>query len=107
MKTTLRKSEWLDDWYVIKPHHGTGQPEGTSEEWKAILEAMKKRERESFRRVGVRFDGEGNAMFRSPRNSMNDDEAVIPAGEVDSWISYAEGILGQNVPSSTTREEKP
>ena len=43
MKTTLRKSECLDDWYVIEPHHGTGQPEGTGTEWWQILEAMKKR----------------------------------------------------------------
>jgi hypothetical protein len=100
MKTELRKSLWLEDWYVIEPHHGTGQPEGTDEDWKAILEAMKKRESESFRRVGVKFDGEGNAMFCSPRNSMDDDEAVIPAAEVDSWIAYAEGVLRMNAKSA-------
>ena len=24
MKTELRKSLWLEDWYVIEPHHETG-----------------------------------------------------------------------------------
>jgi hypothetical protein len=93
MKTQLIKSTWLDNWYMIEPHHGTGQPEGTAQEWRDILAAMKKREREYFYRVSVRFDRSGNALFRSPRNSMENDEAVIEAGEVDAWIAYAEKVV--------------
>jgi hypothetical protein len=93
---TLKQSDHIDDWYVIEPYRGTGQPEGTSGDWKSILAAMKRRESEAFPRIGVRFDPCGNAMFRSPRNSADYDEATVPVEAVDSWISYAEGILRAN-----------
>lgn len=90
---SLIYSAWLENWFVVAPHEGTGQPEGSGEEWREILTAMKERRRFSFRRIGVEFDASGNAWFWSPRNSMNHQAAEVPAAEVDAWIARAEKIV--------------
>lgn len=42
MSVFLRKSEWLDDWYVVDGCSAT--PEGTAEEWIAKAETLLKTE---------------------------------------------------------------
>jgi hypothetical protein len=95
MKTALFEAGHMEDWHVLENYRGTGQPEGYTAEWREILEAMKRREGHSFRRVAVRFDEEGNAWFWSPRNSLNDAAAAVPAKEVDSWIADVELQLAE------------
>ena len=86
-------SAWLDDWFVIAPYRGGGQPEGSVEDWRAILDAMKGRRAESFRRVAVWFDPQDNAHFYSPRNSSDDDAAIVQAAAVDETIERYTKIL--------------
>lgn len=80
----------MDDWLVIDNYRGTGQPEGSLDEWRSILNSMKRREGNSFKRVEVIFDSNWNAWFCSPRNSMDSYSASIKADDVDEWIKDAE-----------------
>lgn len=89
--TSLVKSEWLSDWFVIDEYE-SAQPEGRSAEWREILEAMKRRESKGFRRVAVRFD-KGFAEFTSPRNSIVSCEALLVPTEIDEFIAAAELVL--------------
>lgn len=103
MKLILRKSDVLDDWYVIeRAEHDNrtwfeqtepnvmvfrssarisdADVEGTSAEMLEIAEAIKKRERTWFKRCAVRVDGCA-AYFHSPRNSSTD--GVVPLEDAD------------------------
>ena len=90
---SLIYSAWLEDWFVIEPCTGTGQPEGNGEEWREIIAAMKERRSMSFKRIGVMFDSQGDAWFWSPRNSMHRDAASVPAARVDEWTERATKIV--------------
>jgi len=106
---TLRKSEWLDDWYVIeRVHHdgrtwlepmegggvalmcssrlGNADIEGTSDHMRALAAAIDRHERESFKRCAVQ-PVEGGWHIWSPRNSIDpsiisDAQAQQLAGEI-------------------------
>jgi hypothetical protein len=101
MKTKLTKSEWLDDWYAVKPPTGGGVPEGTADEWREILAAMKERQRQEFKRVAVKFDKDGTAWMWSPRNSVAQTSVHIAPKDVDEWIASAESVL--SLPNNVKR----
>ena len=103
MKIVMKKSEWLDDWYlIVKAEHDgrewrerTGPNssrfmcserisdacvEGDAEEMVCIAEGVKARERRSFGRCAVAFHPDG-VHFWSPRNSGED--GVVTVEEAD------------------------
>lgn len=113
MKLTLRKSEWLDDWYLIEraEHDGrtwlekTGPSsssvrcssrfsdadvEGDSGEMMAIAKAIECRGRAGFKRCAVDATGDP-VLFRSPRNSERDGECS-PA-EADELAAEIRRVL--------------
>lgn len=94
MHPSLLSSQNIPNWFVIEPFVGTGQPEGTREEWREIITAMKTRQKYcGFKRIAMSFDNNGNVWFWSPRNSSEDKEAMISANELNDWILYAEDII--------------
>jgi len=88
---TLRKSDMLDDWYLIERKYHDGKTwlepteygyryqtsarisdadvEGCSQEMLAIATAIETRSEFSAKRCGVWFEGDG-VCFSSPRNSQ-------------------------------------
>ena len=103
MKIVMKKSEWLDDWYLIVKAEHDGREwtervseyvsrymcserisdacvEGSEEEMLGIAQAIKLRERRSFGRCAVAFLSDG-VHFWSPRNSMGD--GVVSIEEAD------------------------
>lgn len=85
----------LADWLVIEPHQD-GQPEGTAAEWWAIIEAMEKGSNLAFKRCGVRFYGDGNAILYSPRNSREGSaSACVPNAHREAWTTHARETLRQ------------
>jgi hypothetical protein len=88
---TLRKSDWLDDWYVIERAEHDGRTwlepipgglafmcsarlgdadiEGTAAEMLAIADAIETNRSVSFRRCAARREGTGY-LLGSPRNSV-------------------------------------
>lgn len=99
MKTPiLIYSIHIEDWFVLAPtKFGLGQPEGDSEEWRAILDAMAHRTNKSFKRVAVMFEN-GNAYLHSPKNSDDPYSYVIFANELDRWIPQQHKILDAYCP---------
>lgn len=89
----LRESEWLGDWFVLDEYQ-SAQPEGTAEEWREVIEAIKNRRNVSFRRVSVRFDS-GFFSFTSPRNSIVDCEAILTPSEITDFVAQAESVLDE------------
>ncbi len=83
----------FDDWFVIENYQGTGQPEGSSEDWACLLWAMQKREGYHVERLAVAFDAEGNAHFWSPRNSMDAHAAFVAASDIDAWVAQVEKAI--------------
>lgn len=91
----LTKSQWLEDWYILEGSP-FGIPEGTSMEWREVIEACKeKRNCEAGLRVGVVFDEDhAEALFYSPRNRASDDDfAAVSYGKLPEWITIAEAVL--------------
>lgn len=88
MTTTLEKSEWLDDWYVLRP---TGIcVEGTRAEWLAILDAIEAGETyEGFKRVAYCRASDGSLGFSSPRNSMDNYENRVKKSEIEAFCRQA------------------
>lgn len=83
----------LEDWFVLEPSlFNQGQPEGDSEEWRQILDAMTNKTNKSFKRVAVMFEN-GNAYLHSPRNSDDPYSYVIFQDDIDRWIMRAHKIL--------------
>ncbi len=113
MKLTIKKSDWLDDWYVIEraEHDGcewfevTGPNsssfnlssrfsdacvEGTLAEMESIAAAIRGRTHESFRRCAVDATSSPVA-FWSPRNSqvngeVKREEAEDLAGQIEDVV---------------------
>lgn len=101
-KLTLRKSDWLDDWYVIElaehdgkvwlepREHGASlnhsgrfsdaDVEGTKEEMLSIAAAIKLRTSESFKRCAVRVNGD-DVFFWSPRNSQRQGHVSLAVAD--------------------------
>jgi len=89
---------FIDDWFVLEPAvFNQGQPEGDSEEWREILEAMHLRKNKSFKRVAVMFEN-ANAYLHSPKNSDDPYSYAIFANELDRWIAQAHKILDAYCP---------
>jgi hypothetical protein len=107
-KLTLRKSDWLTDWYLIElaehddktwlePRaHGAAlmhsgrfsdaDVEGEKQEMLAIAAAIKARGSESFKRCAVRVNGE-DVFFWSPRNSQRQGHTTLAiADELADYI---------------------
>lgn len=102
-KLKLRKSEYLDDWYLIeRAEHdgrtwwehdefgasymcdsrlGNADIEGPLHEIVEVAKAVKERKSISFRRCAVMFDG-NNFFFSSPRNS--EEETLVPVSIEDA-----------------------
>ena len=99
MKLVMRKSEHLDDWYVIEHAEHDGREwlenvgancmalrrsarisdadvEGSAAEMLEIASAIEERGQVSFKRCAVMADGE-TALFYSPRNSTRDGECSL------------------------------
>jgi hypothetical protein len=102
-KLTLRKSEWLDDWYIIEraehdgrewtePMGGNGfalrtsarfsdaDVEGAAVEMLGIAAAIERRGEEGFKRCAVSVDGD-KASFWSPRNSQTEGVVSLAAAD--------------------------
>jgi hypothetical protein len=76
------KSEWLDDWYCMDGA-SFGQPEGTKEEWMALIEGIERGEAVRFKRVGTVITEYG-VQFYSPRNAISaDDYAFVHKDELE------------------------
>lgn len=119
---TMKKSEWLDDWYIIERAEHDGREwmerngpnsstlrcsarfsdadvEGSAYEMLALAEAIEQRSRNSFKRCAVRIEGE-RAYFCSPRNSQEDGEVSLAAADV-----LAAEIRATLQPASTSEKQ--
>lgn len=113
MKLTLRKSEWLDNWYVIeRAEHdgrewlepdgpnvmhfrkssriGNADIEGTAEEMREIARAIKSKTSASFKRCAAVYTTAGVRMS-SPRNSIGatlvpHEDAIALAEEIEEKL---------------------
>ena len=85
----------LDHWLVVDGCWA--QPEGTPEEWRTVVEAIKAgRSEHSARRVAVEMDGTGYARIYSPRNEVEDNGGVLLApDELPGWVAAAEATIKQ------------
>ena len=116
MKLTMRKSEWLDDWYVIEKDEEPGEHrewdeptkygsrfvssarlsdadcEGTSVEMLDIADAIERREERYHKRCAVTFDGKGFAYFTSPRNT-NEAPTPVPLADADGLAALIRQTL--------------
>ena len=91
----LRKSEWIDDWYVLSAQKGCfADPEGSSVEWRAVIAAVKNDTAIYFKRIAVEMQADGSARFVSPRNARDENDYVnVRAELVPAWIKAAEATL--------------
>ena len=103
MKIIMKKSDWMDNWYIIELAEHDGREwiendgpnsfsfktsarfsdadvEGTDAEMLAIASAIKNGKDASFRRCAVRISG-GLAFFSSPRNSEIEGECSLSEAE--------------------------
>lgn len=96
LASRLRKSKWLDDWYVVDG--SWAQPEGTAAEWRMVVDAIKvKRSDRPGRRIGVTVHDDGRVKFYSPRNCTGPDDVVrVAANEVRAWLESAEALLANS-----------
>lgn len=109
MEIVLKKSENLDDWYLIVRAHHDGRAwfeqigpnsmalrlserlspeaciEGDACEMLVLARAIKIRHAAEFERCAVRFEADG-AHFWSPKNSEHD--AVIPLEFADKFADH-------------------
>lgn len=93
LASRLRKSDWIDDWYVVDG--SWAQPEGTAAEWHMVIEAIKaKRSEQPGRRIAVTAYDDGRVKFYSPRNCTGPDDVVrLGVDEVETWLASAEALL--------------
>jgi hypothetical protein len=99
MELTIRKSEWMSDWYIIERAEHDGREwledmgdnvlayrcssrmsdadvEGPAAEMLAIAGAIEERSKARFKRCAVRVEGD-RVFFHSPRNSREDGECSL------------------------------
>lgn len=90
----FKKSDWLEDWYTLECGLG-GTPEGTAEEWRAIVQAIRERRGQGFRRVGVSLDAApGWFQICSPRNCYGDrDHMPLPFESAEEFCREVEAVL--------------
>lgn len=116
---TLRKSNSLDDWYVIERLHHDGNEwlkpiphgmafcrsarfsdnadvEGTGAEMLAIASAIKQRKDESFKRCSVTFLEDGAVAFESPRNS--EEPGIVTVADADALADLILSTITQDHP---------
>lgn len=115
-RLTLRKSDWIENWYTIErlehdnrvwleqtgPRVASIQDsarisnadvEGEAHEMLQIADAITSRGRVSFRRCAVRVEGD-RVFFCSPRNSIVDGECSLEeADELAEIIKTTFGVL--------------
>jgi hypothetical protein len=117
-KLTLRKSAWIDDWYVIERVEHDGREwiesreedgvtygslmkssrisdacvEGTAVEMLGIAEAIEARGSYSAKRCMVRVVDGDKAMFMSPRNSRV--PGFVPLAVADALAAQIRKVLG-------------
>lgn len=121
MKLAFRKSEWLDNWWLIeraehehrqwdeeRPMAGGGvaiyymdssrvcdaDVEGYAEEMLEIAEAIERRSRASSKRCAVEVMGDGSVHFWSPRNSQ--EHGVATLAEADELAALIRATLAAN-----------
>jgi len=99
MEFGFRKSDWMDDWYVLDGAPG-GQPEGTAEHWRNVIAAMRAGKIWYETRVGAWLDRSVESLPRykvySPRNAYGNDDCVwIGAGEVEDFCREVEAELAK------------
>ena len=113
MKLVIKKSEWMEDWYLIeRAEHdgrswieqtgpnvaalrcssriGDADVEGTREEMLAIAAGIERREDVVFRRCAVMFSA-GGVRFLSPRNTVDAGELCTLA-EADELAGLIRGM---------------
>ena len=111
----LRKSDCLDDWYVIERRDHDGREwmehtecgetwmrsarliphsciEGTAEHMLAIADAIQRRSEHEEKRCAVQADC-GDAAFWSPRNS-NGDVCIVTLADADELAAQIVAELG-------------
>lgn len=100
---TLRKSEFLDDWYVIERRSGgdisDACVEGTAAEMLAIAATITARGYFGARRCAVEFS-DGAFLFWSPRNSQGDANDAISPEDADDLAREIRAALATE---TTTR----
>jgi hypothetical protein len=91
----LRKSEWLDEWYLLVSDEGYEPAgvniEGTLSEWFQIANAIKQNSSIFFKRCCVRIEDD-TITFYSPRNSSEGDVALCCRAEAEK---FADGIINE------------
>lgn len=118
MKLTIRKSEWLDDWYVIERAEHDGRKwlepiegvtngrafmhsgrisdadvEGTRAEMLDIARAIKERGYCYHKRCAIQVDGY-RAWFWSPRNSQR--RAEVPLHRADALAALITSTFAEH-----------
>lgn len=106
VKLTVRKSEWLGDWYVIEREHGfrfgDADPEGTGGEMEVVATAIETGKPVSFGRVAVSPTASGGVCLYNPRNSqttpaINRESALHLAAEIRRVLAIV--LVGELVQS--------
>lgn len=88
----IEESDSLDDWYVLRGPHTT--VEGTSQEWRELLNGMMQRKDVRHRRAAVYYR-HGFAILFSPRNSHNfsEDVALIADNEIEQFVAESLKVI--------------
>lgn len=67
---TFRKSDWLEDWYLIEDCGTDACVEGTQKEMLAVADAIKEKKDAYFKRCAAIKSNSDRYRFFSPRNSI-------------------------------------
>lgn len=91
MKLTVRKSDFLDDWWVVQPCLGNADIEGPSAEMLAIAAAIETGTSASFMRCAATHT-QTVYLVCSPRNStepteISHDDARALAAEIRAKVN--------------------
>lgn len=88
-QSIFRRSNVLDDWYRFDPCPG-GIPEGSSDEWREVVEAMQQGLQASFKRVAATRLGD-EYWITSPHNMTGPKDGInVPVSQVEV---FAERVL--------------
>ncbi len=96
MMNLLHKSAWITNWYAVNGFQ-FGQPEGTGEEWRAIVNALlADEEPPRFRRVSAKRTIVG-VEFQSPRNAIDEhDHSYVSNEDLPEWLAKADALLKED-----------